>query len=76
MNQLTFAFSRIPVFRQMELFSENVYDNRVKRLDYAIKLSASINCWYPNALKNVRECVKLFGVNHQTVFESYSRLLC
>lgn len=76
MIQLTFAFNRESVFGQMELFSEEFFDNRVKRLDYAIRLSHNIEGWRPYSVDRVKECVKLFGVNHQTVFESYSRLLC
>jgi hypothetical protein len=75
MTQLTFAFATQPKIGQLELFSETVYDNRVSRVGYAIKISHNVNRWRPNTIDNVKECVRLFGVNHETVFRLYDELI-
>lgn len=76
MNQLTFAFADKLKPGQLELFSESYYDNRVKRLCYAMKLSNGINRWCPNNLDSIKECVRLFGVNHETVFKHWDDFVC
>lgn len=75
MNQLTFAFANQPKNSQLELFPNILYDNRVSRLTYAIKLSYGLNRWRADDIKKVKECVNLFKVNHETVFRVYNELI-
>jgi hypothetical protein len=69
MKQTIFEFAKDVVSEQLELFSTDIYDNRVQRLKYSIKISKSFHGWSAFNLKNVKECVKLFQVSHQTVYE-------
>lgn len=68
MKQTIFEFAKDDVLEQLELFSTDIYDNRVQRLKYSIKISKSFYGWSVFNLKNVQECVRLFKVNYQTVF--------
>lgn len=60
--------------KQLELFKDFVFDNRVKELEYAIKISNYLNNWPPNSLDIVLECSKLFKVLNATVFEKYDSI--
>lgn len=67
MNQFVFNFAKNDVLEQLELFPIDIYDNRVQRLRYALKLSK----WLFFNLKSVKECVNLFQVDHQTVYREF-----
>ena len=65
MKQIVFNFAKDNKLEQLELFQTDIYDNRVQRLRYALKLSN----WLSFNLKDVKKCVRLFQVDHQTVYE-------
>jgi hypothetical protein len=65
MKQTVFEFAKDNVLEQLELFPTDIYDNRVQRLRYSLKLSN----WLFFNLKYIEDCVKLFQVSHQTVYE-------
>ena len=71
MKQTVFNFAKDNVLEQLELFPADAYDNRVQRLRYSMRM---IN-WLSFTLKDVKESVRLFQVNHQTVYEERNRLL-
>lgn len=70
MKQDVFNFAKETTLEQLELFPTDTYDNRIQRLRYFLKLDN----WLSFRLKDVRETVKLFRVNHQTVYEERNRL--
>lgn len=70
MKQTVFNFAKDNVLEQLELFPTDTYDNRIQRLRYALKLSK----WLSFDLKDVRECVRLFQVNHQTAYKEYEQV--
>ena len=69
MKQTIFEFAKDSILEQLELFPTDVYDNRVQRLKYSIKISKSFHGWNVFNLKNIQECVRFFRVSHQTVYE-------
>jgi hypothetical protein len=69
MKQTVFNFANDNVLEQLELFPTSIYDNRVQRLRYSLKLID----WLSFTLNDVREIGKLFKVSHQIVYEEYNR---
>jgi hypothetical protein len=70
MKQIVFNFAKDTELEQLELFPTDTYDSRVQRLRYALKLSN----WLSFDLKDIKECVRLFQVNHQTAYEEHRRI--
>jgi hypothetical protein len=75
MIQSVFDFAKNPVFDQLELFPKEIYDNRIQRLSYALRISYRIDGWSPYKLDNLKECVKLFRVMYKDVINEYTKLL-
>ena len=75
MNQTTFEFAKDPFVEQLELFSEESYDNRVKRLSYALRISYDLNGWRPYKLDNVSKCVRMFKVSHEQVWREWEKVI-
>lgn len=69
MKQIVFNFAEDTKSEQLELFPIDVYDNRIERMRYAIRISRALHGWSVFNLKDVQECVKLFQVSHQDVYE-------
>lgn len=76
MTQLTFAFNNQYQKGQLELFNKELFDNRIERLRKSIWLSYRLNGWRPYRLDLIKECVNIFKVNHETVFNHFEDLLC
>ncbi len=70
MKQTVFDFAKENTLEQLELFPTDFYDNRIQRLRYSLRLSN----WLSFTLNDVKESVKLFRVNHQTVYEEYNQI--
>ncbi len=75
MNQHLFNFAKDPVVEQLELFSEDTYDNRIQRLNYSLQISYRVAGWRPYKLDTLTECVKLFHVTYNDVINEYRKLL-
>lgn len=69
MKQTIFNFVEDTKSEQLELFPTDAYDNRIERMRYAIRISRALHGWSVFNLKDVQECVKLFQVSHQDVYE-------
>lgn len=70
MKQTVFNFAKDTELEQLELFPIDIYDNRIQRLRYALKFSK----WLSFDLKDVKECVRLFQVDHQTAYKEYEQV--
>lgn len=69
MKQIVFNFAEDTKPEQLELFPKNIYDNRIERLHYTIRISKALHGWSVFNLEDVQECVRLFQVSHQDVYE-------
>lgn len=74
-QQTQFPFLTNNINEQLELFSNEVFDNRIKRLNYALKISHRLHGWHPYKLDNLHECVKLFKVSYEDVIKQYCKVV-
>jgi hypothetical protein len=76
MNQLNFDFiDNLNTNKQLELFPLDIYDNRISRLNYAIRLSFKKFGWTPYNIDNLKEAVKLFKVLYEDVLKQYNKVV-
>ena len=75
MKQHVFPFAQPPLLEQLELFDDSVYDNRMTRLSYALRISYRVNGWRPYNVDSLTECVKLFRVKYEDVLNQYAKLI-